>query len=118
MGFHAKCEDCGNDMHKTWDTLSTWQSVMSGGIVECEHCKARYKSKYKTSFFDGLVPLDMVFVPVFAVFFLVFWDEGLLFMLVFPLIIYQAFVHIGEYLIPLRKISKEDEEFWDIKQKD
>ena len=39
-------------------------------------------------------------------------------MLVFPLIIYQAFVHIGEYLIPLRKISKEDEEFWDIKQKD
>lgn len=36
MGFHAKCEDCGNDMHKIWDTLSSWQSVMSGGIVECE----------------------------------------------------------------------------------
>lgn len=118
MGFHAKCEDCGNDMHKVWDTLSTWQSVMSGGIVECKHCKARYKSKYKTSFFDGLVPLDVVFVPIFAVFFLVFWGEGLLFTLVFSLIIYQACMHIGIYFMPLRKISKDDEEFWDIKQKD
>lgn len=57
MAFKIKCESCGGRIHKIWDTLSFYQSITDGGIVECKQCKARYKSKYQTSFFDGHVRL-------------------------------------------------------------
>ncbi|TLD79708.1 hypothetical protein [Helicobacter trogontum] len=57
MAFKIKCESCGSTIHKVWDTLSFYQTITDGGIVECKQCKARYKSKYQTSFFDGRVKL-------------------------------------------------------------
>ncbi|MDY4399623.1 hypothetical protein [Helicobacter bilis] len=73
MAFKIKCESCGGRIHKIWDTLSFYQSITDGGIVECKQCKARYKSKYQTSFFDGRVKLASSIIIILLIAFA--WND-------------------------------------------
>lgn len=59
MGFSTKCEACGENLNK-FETLSVYQSVINGGIIECKKCKARYKSKFKTAWCNGVVGLESI----------------------------------------------------------
>ncbi|RDU59973.1 hypothetical protein CQA53_11150 [Helicobacter didelphidarum] len=71
MALKVECENCGYKIHKVWDTLSIYQTITDGGIVECKNCKTRYKSKYKTSFFNGYVRLSSsIFFILFIIFML------------------------------------------------
>ena len=116
MSFKVKCENCDNALDKVFDALSIYRGIMSGGIVECKNCKARYKSKYKTSFFEGLVPLDIVVLPIY-IWLLLYFDDWAISLIAY-IVVYQCFSLGGAYFMPLRRIDKSDEEFWDIKQKD
>lgn len=77
MAFTTKCEVCGENINK-WETLSVWQSVINGGIIECKKCKARYKSKFKTAWCNGKLRLEnivagCVAVATFAIYLLWQW---------------------------------------------
>lgn len=74
MAFKIKCESCGGRIHKIWDTLSFYQSITDGGIVEC---KARYKSKYQTSFFNGHVRLASSMLIILLIIFFALNDFSL-----------------------------------------
>ena len=66
MAFTTKCEVCGEHINK-FETLSVYQSVISGGIIECKHCKTRYKSKFKTTWCNGKVGLESIVAVCVAV---------------------------------------------------
>lgn len=66
MAFSTKCEVCGENINK-FNTLSVYQSVISGGIIECKHCKARYKSKFKTAWCNGKAGLENIVAVCVAV---------------------------------------------------
>lgn len=76
MAFKIKCENCESAIHKVWDTLSFYQTITDSGIVECKKCKTRYKSKYKTSFFDGRVRLASSIMIILLIAFA--WNDFLL----------------------------------------
>lgn len=107
MSFKVKCENCDNALDKVFDALSIYRGIMSGGIVECKNCKARYKSKYKTSFFEGLVPLDIVVLPIY-IWLLLYFDDWAI-SLIACIVVYQCFtlvVHILCHCVGLIKVMR------------
>ncbi|CAM2905270.1 hypothetical protein [Helicobacter burdigaliensis] len=119
MAFSEKCEVCGQEIDKS-ETLSVFQSFVEGGIIECKNCKTRYKSKYKTSFFDGLLPMNAAMViGIIVVKILLEFVFGANFatssFIGFLCVVMVAYRVFASYFMPLRKISKKDEGFFDIK---
>ncbi|MBZ7935785.1 hypothetical protein H2279_03910 [Campylobacter sp. B0100352/1] len=116
MAFTQKCEECGEDINKT-ESLSIFQSFLEGGIIECKKCKTRYKSKYKTAVLDGMIPIfAIVVIAIMVVDLLLFFVGVTLKGMIIPtLVLFVLYNILGTYLMPLKKIDKKDELFFDIK---
>lgn len=118
MAFTQKCEECGEEIDKT-ESLSIFQSFLEGGIVECKKCKTRYKSKYKTAVLDGMIPIAAIAVIIIVVadFLLLLVGITLGNTILPTLVLLALYKILGTYFMPLKKIDKKDEQFFDIKDK-
>lgn len=116
MAFTEKCVECGEEVDKS-ESLSVFQSFLDGGIIECKKCKTRYKSKYKTAVLDGLIPISIIAVIMIVVVDFLLSLAGIRTIgVVMPtLVVLVVYRILGAYFMPLRKIGKKDEQFFDIK---
>ena len=72
MSFDFECEVCKKLVNKTPYKLSMSQHITNGGIIECKECKARYKSKFRTSFLYDTIGLGSVFVVALCILWIIY----------------------------------------------